>query len=98
MNMSSTNPKADQVRRGRNLGSEDWPPAFSPPKPAMGSRLVHGAGGLLEAVGLVVGSGRSIMRLTTAKKNPVDQPHIRMPVRASTAPSSRESAGKTRSP
>ena len=33
-----------------------------------------------------------------AKKKPVDQPHIRMPVSASTPPTSRQSAGSTTSP
>ena len=37
-------------------------------------------------------------RLTTAKKNPDDRPHIRMPVNASIAPTNRQSAGRTRSP
>ena len=36
--------------------------------------------------------------LTTAKNNPVDSPHIRMPVNPSTAPTSRHSCGSTRSP
>ena len=40
----------------------------------------------------------STSRLATAKKNPVDQPHIRIPVRASTAPTSRQFSGSTRSP
>jgi hypothetical protein len=39
-----------------------------------------------------------IIRLRTAKKKPVDHPHIRMPVSASTPPSSRHSRGSTRSP
>src|SRR5262245_37276700 len=37
-------------------------------------------------------------RLRTAKKNAVDQPHIRIPVSASTPPTSRQSDGRTRSP
>ncbi len=40
----------------------------------------------------------SKIRLTAAKKNPVDQPHIRMPVNASMLPTSRQSTGSTRSP
>ena len=36
--------------------------------------------------------------VTAAKKNPVDSPHIRMPVNASSGPSSRHSSGSTRSP
>jgi hypothetical protein len=36
--------------------------------------------------------------LATAKKSPVDRPHIRIPVSPSTAESSRHSAGRTRSP
>jgi hypothetical protein len=40
----------------------------------------------------------SYMRLTTAKKNPVDHPHIRIPVRASTPPTIRHSSGNTTSP
>ena len=36
--------------------------------------------------------------LTTAKNNPVDSPHIRMPVNPSTAPTSRHSCGSTKSP
>src|SRR5688572_30338865 len=38
------------------------------------------------------------IRLATAKKNPVDHPHIRMPVNASTAPTNCHSFGSTRSP
>ena len=38
------------------------------------------------------------MRVTTAKKNAVDHPHIRMPVSASIAPTSRHSCGSTMSP
>jgi len=36
--------------------------------------------------------------LTTAKKYPVDNPHIRMPVKPSTASSSRPLCGSTKSP
>jgi hypothetical protein len=51
-----------------------------------------------------LGSGSSIIRRsaiirpTTVKKNPVDQPHIKIPVKASTPPTSRHFSGKTRSP
>jgi len=38
------------------------------------------------------------MRLTIAKKKPVDHPHIRIPVNASTPPANRNSVGRTRSP
>ncbi|MNC86894.1 hypothetical protein D3C83_25810 [compost metagenome] len=47
------------------------------------------------------GSGMAVAsntRLTTAKKKPVDQPHMRMPVNASTPPTSRHAGGSTRSP
>ena len=40
----------------------------------------------------------AIIRPTTVKKNPVDQPHIKIPVKASTPPTSRHFSGKTRSP
>ena len=47
---------------------------------------------------LVARASGSYRRLTSAKKNPVDHPHIRMPVSASTPPSRRHSLGSTRSP
>ena len=40
----------------------------------------------------------SFIRLTTVKKTAADQPHIRIPVSASTPPTRRHSAGRTRSP
>ena len=40
----------------------------------------------------------SNMRVTVAKKNPVDHPHMRIPVNASTPLSSRHSRGSTMSP
>src|SRR5262249_21109861 len=55
------------------------------------SKLRHG-------VGLLDGVRVSNMRLTTAKKKPVDHPHTRTRVSASPAPNSRHSAGSTRSP
>ena len=40
----------------------------------------------------------SFIRVTTAKKKAADQPHIRMPVSASTPPTRRHSLGRSKSP
>jgi hypothetical protein len=57
----------------------------------LGHQRSHGAG-------IAARAFASSTRLTTAKKNPVDHPHIRMPVSASIAPTSRHSTGSSRSP
>ena len=48
--------------------------------------------------GLALSSCAWYRRLTTAKKYPVDRPHIKIPVRASTAPTRRHASGNVRSP
>jgi hypothetical protein len=60
---------------------------------APANQLIEGRNERFMASRVAVPVSARYMRLTTAKKNPVDQPHIRMPVSDSIPPTSFDSIG-----